>query len=243
MKRIFFFFVIFIFSIQTISAQSGGRGLIGTTNNIGSLIFTVGPSYMFGDMGGATRENSNALSSFNASNVRYEASLGLRHSLDYRFGYRVSIHHGLYESRDIASLAHRGYASTSSITMLTAVGEINLIQFLRSAVPWRLYAYGGGGVAYASIDWKGGPMRGASDTFKASELAPILPFGLGFDIWTNSNVNVGLEVGWKFALSDYMDGLRIRNTSNDIMGNVSFTISRRLFGGGTSRRNYCVWCK
>ena len=255
MKHLFLFFVIFLFPIQTTFAQNR-RGLIGTNNNIGSLTFTIGPSYLFGDLGGSVKENPTAFDNINLNNVRYEVSLGFRHSFNNRFGYRLSLHHGLYESAD-AGLRNeaRGYASTSNITMFTVLGEIDIFQS-RAAIrsrgagatvavrPWRIYAYGGGGGAYASIDLTGNSTAGnPRATSKTSESTPIIPFGLGFDIWTNSNFNIGLEIGWKYTFSDYMDGIRIRDSANDILGNISLTLSYRVFGGDNLRRNNCVWCK
>ena len=228
--------------------------MIGENNSVGSLIFTVGPSYLFGDLGGSTRENPSVFDNINLNNVRYEVSLGFRHSFNNRLGYRLSFHHGLYESADIGVRGEtRGFASTSNITMFTALGEIDIFQS-RAAVrsqgagatvavrPWRIYAYGGGGIAYASVDLTSTAGHGNA-TFKTSEFAPIIPFGLGFDIWTNSNFNIGLEVGWKYTFSDYMDGIRIRDSANDILGNVSLTLSYRIFGNISSRRSNCVWCK
>jgi len=244
MKHLFLFFVIFLFSVQTTFAQNRNRsGLIGTNNSVGSLVFTIGPSYLFGDLGSSASENSTVFDNINLNNVRYEVSLGFRHSFNNRLGYRLSFHHGLYESLDRGLLAeNRGYASTSNITMFTALGEINIFESFAVRRPWRIYAYGGGGVAHASINLTGNPATGNA-TSRTSEFAPIIPFGLGFDIWTNSNFNIGLEFGWKYAFSDYMDGIRIRDSANDILGNISFSISRRLFGGGSSRRNTCLWCK
>lgn len=243
-KYILFFFIIFIFFTQITFAQDRNRsGLIRKNNGVGSLVFTIGPSYLFGDLGGSTKANPNAFDNLNFNNIRYEVSLGFRHSFNNRLGYRLSFHHGLYESQDRASLAQtRGYASTSNISMFTALGEINIFQSRTAARPWRIYAYGGGGLAYASIELTGNPIVGNA-TYKTSEFAPIVPFGLGFDVWTNSNFNIGLEFGWKYAFSDYMDGIRVRDSANDVLGNVSLTLSYRIFGSDNLRRNNCVWCK
>ena len=240
MKHLILFFIVFIFSTQSMFAQNR-RGLIGTNNNVGSLVFTVGPSYLFGDLGGSASENSTVFDNFNLDNVRYEVSLGFRHSFNNWLGYRLSLHHGLYESQDRASLAEtRGYESTSNISMFTALGEFNIFQNRAVAYPWRIYAYGGGGIAYASVDLTGNSTAGnPRATEKASEFAPIIPFGLGFDIWTSTNFNIGLEFGWKYAFSDYMDGIRIRDSANDILGNVSLTVSYRIFGGGNLRKSSC----
>jgi hypothetical protein len=232
------FFVIVVFFVQNTFAQNR-RGLIGGSYNVGSLVFAAGPAYLFGDLGGSMKENPTVFDNINLDNVRFEVSLGFRHSFSNRLGYRVSLHHGLYESTDEGLRNdHRGYASTSNISMFTAWGEFNILQFYDAAYPWRMYVYGGGGFAYASIDLRGSPVTGNARS-KTSEFTPIIPFGLGLDVWTSPNFNVGLEVGWKYALSDYMDGIEIIGTQNDILWNASLTLSYRIFGKKMRESSNC----
>ena len=224
--------LILLFSIQEISAQNRNRhGLIGGNyNTVSSLVFTGGASYLFGDLGG---------SDINFNNVRYQFSLGYRQLFANRLGYRISLHYGLYESTDEGSRFAdiRGYATTSNIFKLTALGEFNVLQSFTARRPWRVYVYGGVGLAYASINSHGNPVNAS---FKASEFAPIIPFGAGFDTWISPNFNIGLEFGWKYAFSNYMDGIRtVGSQNNDILGNISLTFSYRLSGNLLRRRCGC----
>jgi hypothetical protein len=225
--------LILLFSIQEISAQNRNRhGLIGGNyNTVGALVFTGGASYLFGDLG---------RNDININNVRYQFSLGYRQSFANRLGYRISLHYGLYESTDEGSrFADRGFATTSNIFMFTALGEFNILQSLTARRPWRVYIYGGVGLAYASINSHGNPVVGGA-SFNASEFAPIIPFGLGFDRWISPNFNIGVEFGWKYAFSHYMDGIRTAGSqNNDILGNISLTFSYRLSGNLLRRRCGC----
>ena len=233
-KYILIFFIVFGFSSQEAFSQNRDRRM---NSNVGSLFFSAGASHSLGDFRPSISSNPH-LAMVDINNVRYELSLGYRHSFPNRFGYRLSIHHGLYESTD----ANPGRLpnATSNITMLTALGEFNILQFPNTNRPWRVYVYGGGGLAYASINF-GGNLISTMDnaTFRTSELAPIIPFGLGFDVWVSSNFNIGLEGGFKYAFSDYMNGVRLAGSRNDMLANVSLTVSYKLFGGGSSRRRSC----
>ena len=230
--KLLFLFSILLFSIQEISAQNRNRhGLIGGNyNTVSSLVFTGGASYLFGDLGG---------SDTNLDMIRFQTSLGFRHLFDNRLGYRISLHYGLYEATDAGTRDARGYAITSNIFKLTALGEFNLLQSFTTRRPWRVYVYGGAGLAYASIDSHGNPVTGSA-SFKASEFAPIIPFGLGFDTWMSPNFSIGLEFGWKYAFSNYMDGIATAGSqNNDILGNISLTLSYRLSGNLLRRRCGC----
>jgi hypothetical protein len=222
--QLLIFFLIFSFFTQTTFAQKrDNEGLIKVNSSVGSLVFTVGAAHCIGDFTGPI------LGRFSFNTIRYEASMGFRHSFPNRFGYRVSIHHGLYESRDADQ---RLPSTTSNITMFTALGEFNVFQSSTTFRSSRMYVYGGGGWAYASIDFKGNLESSSikNVTFKSLESTTIIPVGLGFDIWINSDFNFGVEGGFKYAFSDYMNGVRIAGSRNDILANISLTISHRLFG-------------
>jgi len=224
--------LLILFSIQEISAQNRNRqGLISENNNsIGSLVFAGGPSYLFGDLGNGE---------IHLNNIRYQFSLAYRKSFANRLGYRISIHYGLYEATDAGTRDLRAYAITSNIFKFTALGEFNVLQSLTAQHPWRVYIFGGAGLAYASVNSHGNPII-APSSFKPTELAPIIPFGLGFDTWINPNFNIGLEFGWKYAFSNYMDGVRTaRSQNNDILSNISITLSYRLSGNKFRRSCGC----
>ena len=235
------FLIVFSFFTQTAFSQNKNRhGLIGGNyNSLSSLFFTVGTSQIAGTLRSvATKSVFDDIFDFNS--VRYEVSLGFRHSFANRLGYRISLHHGLYKSIDATQ---RFPNTTSNITMFTTLGEFNIVQSFTATNPWRIYAYGGLGLAYAFINFDGAMVTEAGNvTFRTSEFAPIIPVGLGFDMWINSNFNIGLEVGLKYAFSDYMDGVRLAGSqsrlSSDVLLNVSLTFSYRL-SGNMLRRNRC----
>jgi len=239
-KQIIIVLLVFVFfPLTTLFSQRNGL-IGGKKENIGALVLTAGPSYCFGDLGGSTKANATAMDNINLENVRYVFSLGFRQSFNNKLAYRLSFHQGLYESTDKGSSKdNRGYESSSNIIKFTALGEFSVFQGFINSQPWRIYIYGGGGLAYASVDLKGSPVR-APNLSETSEFTPVIPFGFGFDVWANSNLSLGLEVGWQYAFSDYLDGVQTggANRNNDILANVSFTLSYRIFSGARSK-NKC----
>jgi len=231
--------IAFAFFTQTAFTQNRDQNRTARTNeSVSSLFFSAGGSRCIGDFRSTTQGTLFA-EPFNFSLVRYELSLGYRHSFSNRLGYRVSLHHGLYESTD---LNQNFPNTTSNITMFTFLGEFDIFQSSAAARPWRVYVYGGGGLAYASINIEGGldaarNAAGERVTFRTSTFAPIIPAGLGFDMQISPNFNIGVEGGFKYAFSDYLNGVRIAGSQNDMLLNVSITLSYRLCG--LFRRGRC----
>ena len=181
----------------------------------------------------------------NFKTIRYAFSVGFRHSFENRLAYRISLHQGFYASTDVGTrYDHRGYKSTSNILEISALGEFNLIQNHIKKNAFRLYLYGGGGLAYAFINQTGNPTRTPAIS-ETRAFAPVLPFGFGFETWLNSNLSLGLEMGWQYTFSDFMDGIGTKdfNSQNDILANISLTASYKLSGSiGYSRNDCnCTW--
>ncbi len=229
-KRIIILFII-LFSLSYTPIFSQRNGLIGKTDKSErALIFTLGPSYCFGDVGGSAKANANALEDIQFKNIRYAFSLGFRQSFNNRFGYRISLHQGLYSSTDKGSrYDQRGYAYNSNIFEVTALGEFNPFQGNISQLPYRIYIYGGAGVAAAFIHFTGKEVSPPNSS-KTSEVAPVIPFGFGYEMGIKPKVKLGLEVGWQYAFSTYMDGIKTKSGNNDFLGNISFTLAYKLSG-------------
>ena len=219
---IFFIF----FSHFFLSAQRNG---LLNNENTSALIFTIGPSYCFGDIGGS-KANASIFDDIHLEHARYALSLGFRRTFYNRLAYRISLHQGLYYSKDVGSFAvSRKYESSSNIIEIIALAEFNILQGFIKKHPYKLYMYSGGGLTCAFINIKGNPVA-APNQSKTSEFAPVIPLGFGFDIQANSNFSFGLEMGWQYAFSDYMDGVKTgrENYTNDILANISLTLSYKI---------------
>lgn len=229
-KQIVIVFIILLLFPTVLFAQR--KGLLSDKDRYNaSLVFSLGPSYCFGDLGGSVKPNPTPLDDFAWKNLRYAFSAGFRQSFN-RFSYRVSLHQGLYASTDKDSrYAYRGYESTSNVMELTTLAELDVVQGFIGINPYRLYAFGGGGLAYAAVDMTGSKAS-APNVFQTSDFTPVIPFGFGFDMWISSKWNLGLEMAWQYAFSDFMDGVKTggNDAQNDILANLSFTLSYKILG-------------
>ncbi|MEI7503989.1 MAG: hypothetical protein WCJ61_11960, partial [Paludibacter sp.] len=63
------------------------------------------------------------------------------------------------------------------------------------------------------------------------DTAPVIPFGFGYQYQISNEFSLGAEVGWKYVISDFVDGLKPptgNSKSNDIIAGLSFTASYKL---------------
>jgi hypothetical protein len=80
-----------------------------------------------------------------------------------------------------------------------------------------VYAFGGiGGLYYAPKFTNGAPLKIYDNPSNKSSFSAVIPIGVGAKIAYNKFWSFGFEVGRRFALTDYIDGLSTTiSKSND----------------------------
>jgi hypothetical protein len=92
------------------------------------------------------------------------------------------------------------------------------------------YAFAGfGGL---SFNVKGNALLSAHPGFTKSGFTEVIPAGLGTTLIYSPNLNFGLEVGGRYAFSDFLDGYTSQySRANDVYYFLNFTITYKLKSG------------
>jgi hypothetical protein len=92
------------------------------------------------------------------------------------------------------------------------------------------YFFGGlGAVFYHVIPDEKLAARQGKDNIRHGPVTMIFPAGFGIKAGINNRTDIGLEIGGRFALNDFLDGFTNENsTSNDIYYLTSFQMIYRL---------------
>lgn len=211
------------------------NGLIGRrSTSVSSLVFSAGPGFLFGDTQGSIFNTSNYSSVHN-----YDISLGFRQRFQNNFGYKASFNFGNQVGDDAGSkMIGRGYSFESKIMEASICGEYSMrwgggrYRRYRNSMPNSLYGFLGAGVLNSSIPNQSYlPSYSAGTTFATTDTAPVIPFGVGYQYQLTQDFSLGAEIGWKYIISDYVDGLKPptgNSKSNDIIAGLSVTVSYKL---------------
>ena len=235
MKKILIFSLLSLLVLPSLNAQRR-NGLIGRrSTSEGSLIFSAGPGFLYGDTQGSIFNTSNYSSVHN-----YDISLGFRQRFKNNFGYKASINFGNQVGDDVGSKMEvgRGYSFESHIIEASVSAEY-MIKFgggryrrYRSSEPNIIYGFIGAGVLNSSIPNQTYLSSTTVGTeFHAKDTAPVIPFGVGYQYKISDDFSLGAEIGWKYVVSDFVDGLKPpsgTSKSNDVLAGLSVTVSYKL---------------
>lgn len=210
------------------------NGLIGRrSTSVSSLTFSAGPGFLFGDTQGSIFNTSNYSSVHN-----YDVSLGFRQKFQNNFGYKASLNFGNQVGDDVGSkMIARGYTFESQIFQASVSGEYSITWGggsygrYRKSMSNLIYGFLGAGVLNSSINYTNLPTASTGTTYASKDTAPVIPFGFGYQYQISREFSLGAEVGWKYVVSDLVDGLKPptgSSKSNDIIAGLSFTAAYKL---------------
>lgn len=230
MKQILLSIALLLTLIPNIQAYRR-YGLIGRrVNSVGSIIVSGGPNYCYGDTYGSPYDKS----ILNGTN--WESAIGFRQDFQGNFGYRANLLFGNFTSSDFPN--PRNYASATNTIELSGRGEYSYYfggsDRYRTPNQHMVYGFVGLGVLSCNVIFPSHastPNHAVMKT-RSNFFAPIIPFGMGYSFAINDDFSIGTEIGWKYALSDYLDGYHPvpYSKSNDVLGGVTFTLTYRIFG-------------
>lgn len=225
------------------------KGLVlpALNGTISLMASTFGPSYCFGDLG-VLSANKFFLNVFdvNLLNTRFMYSLGLRYIHYNNFGLKAAIHYGTFVGTDEGSKYDgRGFSFKTEVKEFTLNAEYVLLggPYAKRLTPHTVYLYGGAGLIQSNTVLKHegiiifAPTR-LDDKVKLTDLQPVIPIGIGYQYSLNNRFNVGIDVGYHYTFSDFVDGIQTGNSSSDdALLTLSFTFAYKIFG--SSYKNPC----
>jgi len=211
------------------------------------LVAGIGPSFFFGDVGGFSQsENWLGLKDITFKQTRLDLNFNFKYRISQRFNARASFTYALFHATDIrGSNENREFEASMSSFEPALIGEYYFLKNksetsylftrgkgIRSRSLLRsldFYAFTGiGGLIY-NIKPNENLEKTGLDT---KGIAAIIPVGLGTTLIYSPDINFGLELGGRYAFSDYIDGYTSQySSSNDVYYFFNFTFTYKLKTG------------
>lgn len=235
MKRSFLVVIVFCFAVQMSDAQLWKM-------KRWEAEFGLGPSFSFPDIGGYTSgENMLGFKDISYRQTRFNLSGSVKYRLSRTVNTRLSLTYAmLHSTDDRGSNEGREYESTTNLFEPALLFEYYFIKnkyessylFLRGKSFWSLlssldfYLFSGfGGVTYSVNGNDALVQRGLEN----SGFAAVIPFGVGSTLIYTPNINFGLELGGRYAFTDYLDGYTSQySKAQDVYYLLNFTVTYKL---------------
>ncbi len=238
MKRLFFIIVIACFTVQLSDAQLWKL-------RRWEAEFGLGPSFSFPDIGGySIGKNFLGFKDLSYRQTRFDLNANLRYRLSRTVNTRLSLTYAMLHATDArGSNEGRVYESTTSLFEPALMMEYYFIKnkyessylFLKGKSLWTMlasldfYAFAGfGGVAFSVKGNDALEERGLTK----NGFNLVLPGGIGTTLIYTPNINFGLELGARYAFTDYLDGYTSQySKARDVYYFLNFTVTYKLKTG------------
>jgi len=205
---------------------------------------SLGTTQFYGDIGGySPGENLLGIKDFSFSHTRYNITAAVKYRILEDVSIRLNLAFGSFHSTDVkGSNEARGFESSTSFFEPAVLGEYYLIKnkgensFLQMRGSRRgfqalfpaldVYVFTGvGGLSYnVKPNDKLAPFVTSTSGF-----TPVIPVGVGANMFYNSNYNFGVELSGRFTFSDNIDGYTSANSkSNDLYHFLNFTFTYKI---------------
>ena len=202
-------------------------------------------SNYFGDIGGSDADNTwYGLKDLDVTGSRPAVAAGLRYITSNYLAVSGKLAMGWLSGNDAGGRnGTRGYSFNSAImepsvrTEFMPVRDLPLFErsvnrrgMVRNYATLSAYFFGGLGVTfYHVIPNEQLAARQESDNISYGPATMIFPAGLGLKLGINNKTDIGVEIGGRYALNDYLDGFSSdSSTSNDIYYLTSVQMVYRL---------------
>lgn len=203
-------------------------------------------NHFFGDIGGtADKTNLMGLKDIRLNAIRAGISLGATYRLNQMLYVQGGANFGLLGASDKGSRNEgRNYAFSTFGTEINATAMLFVIpeseqnyyysvMDLRGGLrhmnkPFSLYLFVGGGGFFYNVTPKLDLIE--SDRFNNSQkFTAVIPFGVGIKYKFFARTFLGVELGARYVLSDYLDGFSpSQSKHNDIYYTLNFKLIHRL---------------
>lgn len=207
----------------------------------------LGISQFYGDVGGfSITKNLLGLKDITYLQTRFDINGSIKYRIKREINVRASFTSGMLHATDIrGSNERRDYEAKISFFEPALLGEYFFIKsemensYRFSAGKKKLindilasldvYAFTGiGGLIY---NVKGNDALVARG-LKNGGFSAVIPLGLGTNFIYSRNLNFGVEIGARYALTDYLDGYTSQySKANDVYHLLNFTVTYKLMTG------------
>jgi len=209
----------------------------------------AGPSFFFGDIGGFSRtKNILGIRDLSYLQTRFDVNGNLKWRITRDINVRLSLTYSLLRANDErGSNEGRAYDATTSIFEPALMGEYYFIKnmaensylFVKGKERFifellkslDFYTFAGiGGVSY-TVKGNDALIEHGMET---GGFSAVIPAGLGATLIYSPNLNFGIEVGGRYAFTDFLDGYTSQySKANDVYYFLNFTVTYKLKTGPT----------
>ncbi len=207
----------------------------------------IGTAQFFGDIGGFSQtDNILGIRDFSFRQTRFNINGGLKYRITQNLNAKLGLTFGMLHATDKrGSNEDRSMEATTTIFEPDLTGEFYFIKSQRensylfsrgrktrfnniiSSLDFYVFT-GIGGLAYGV---KGNDVLVARGMEEGGFTA-VIPAGVGVNLLIMPDYNLGMELGGRYAFSDYLDGYTSPySRSNDVYYFFSFTFTYKLLTG------------
>jgi hypothetical protein len=207
----------------------------------------VGPSFFFGDIGGFSQtKNILGIRDLTYRQTRFDVNGNLKYRITREINARISMTYALFHATDVrGSNEGREFDAITSLFEPALIGEYYFIKnraensylFVKGKERFifellkslDFYAFAGiGGAAYTV---KGNDAL-IDHGMETGGFSAVIPAGLGSTLIYSPNLNFGVEVGGRYAFTDFLDGYTSQySKANDVYYFLNFTFTYKLKTG------------
>ena len=204
----------------------------------------LGATSFFGDVGGFSNgENALGFRDISILQTRTNIDFSAKYRILYDINARFSFSGGLLKATDErGSNEGREFEAATTFYAPTLLGEYYLIKnrlensygFLRNGIKHTnffgaldIYVFSGIGGMFYSV--KGNEKLESHANFRSGGFAVVLPVGIGSNYILTRDLNLGLELSGRYALSDYIDGYTSQySRHNDVYLYLNVVITYKI---------------
>ena len=206
----------------------------------------IGTANYFGDIGGSADENTwYGIKDLDVKRSRPVMSGGLRYMVRRNLAVNGGLYYAWLSGTDKGGKNDgRGYVFNTIIFEPSArieffpiidqriLSGVNRRGLVRNYGTLSVYLYGGAGaVVYYVMPNEDLEARQERDNIEFSPVTLVLPAGIGLKVGINNTTDIGIDIGGRYALNDYIDGFTSpTSTSNDIYYLTTIQLVYRLPG-------------
>ena len=207
------------------------------------LTGSFGTSQFMGDIGGFTPgENALGFKDLTINNTRFALGLGMRYRIYEDFSVKMDINFGLIHASDAkGSNEGRDMEATTSVFEPGVRAEYYILKnsaessyrftkgnqiFASMIDKIDLYAYAG----VAPIIYSVNPNENLLAVIEKDKgVALGIPVGLGVNFLFSPNALIGVDIGYRFTTTDYLDGYTSQYSAhNDVYYFMTFVFTHKL---------------
>lgn len=184
----------------------------------------LGGANYLGEIGGASEQAQPFLLDMNIQQTNFAVGGFFRYSFSRKVSAKFSANFARIEGADSLSnypaRVGRNLSFRTDLFEATLTGEYNFFQMndfsrrSRQRIDFNSYVFGGAGALlfypYGQLEdtWYSlRPLRTEGQEEPYDEITIVVPMGAGFEFTFNNKYRFGLEVGYRFTFTDYLDDI------------------------------------